>query len=364
MVVTQASQRVHIRQLCCLGLSSEQLMPRLLKAVRHFVGADSAGFFWVDSQGDMTSLYAERLLPASAMKLYFERYYDAPESSFRGAFTARVQRQEPVIAVSPSAAWERSPYYNEVFRPLDAHHVLYGIVREQGQAIGQLSLYRPKSAPAFSAAQRLELSSIMPYVGHGALLPGRRIFNGMEYLDTEDDAVFLIGADGDIRQLSAASQRLLALATLGKIGPDRMLSGIEEAAQPTLLRLAQRLHTVLSGGEVTPPSIVLHNAWGRFVLRAYSISDAPLESHSPLAIRINRQEPMLLKFVDALSGLALSPQQRQVAMGLAKGSSNRELADALGISVNTVAYHIKQLFQKLDAHDRSQMMAKVLGNSG
>ena len=73
---------------------------------------------------------------------------------------------------------------------------------------------------------------------------------------------------------------------------------------------------------------------------------------------------MLLKFVDALSGLALSPQQRQVAVGLAKGSSNRELADAMGISINAVAYHIKQLFQKLDAHDSAQMMTKVLGKGG
>jgi len=339
-------------------------MPRLLKAVRQFVGADSAGFFWVDSRGEMTSLYAERLLSAPAMKLYFERYYDARESSFRRAFSARVQRQEPVIAVSPSAAWERSPYYNEVFRPLDAHHVLYGVVREQGPAIGQLSLYLPKSAPAFSAAQRSELSSIMPYVGHGVSQLGQRVADWKEFLDTEDDAVFLIGADGGIRQLSPASQRLLALATLGKIGPDQMLSGVEEAARPVLSRLAERLHTVLSGGEVGPPSLVLHNAWGRFVLRVYSISNAPLQSHSHIAVRINRQEPMLLKFVDALSGLALSPQQRQVAVGLAKGSSNRELADAMGISINTVAYHIKQLFQKLDAHDSAQMMTKVLGKGG
>ena len=203
----------------------------------------------------------------------------------------------------------------------------------------------------------------MPYVGHGVSQLGQRVADWKEFLDTEDDAVFLIGADGGIRQLSPASQRLLALATLGKIGPDQMLSGVEEAARPVLSRLAERLHTVLSGGEVGP-SLVLHNAWGRFVLRVYSISNAPLQSHSHIAVRINRQEPMLLKFVDALSGLALSPQQRQVAVGLAKGSSNRELADAMGISINTVAYHIKQLFQKLDAHDSAQMMTKVLGKGG
>jgi len=129
-----SNRRTHVRQLCCLGLPSEQLMPSLLKAVRQLVGADSAGFFWVDAQGDMTNLYAERLLPAA----------------------------------------------------------------------------------------------------------------------------------------------------------------------------------------------------------------------------------VILKFVDALSGLGLSPKQREVALGLAKGSSNREIAAAMGVSVNTVAYHIKQLFQRLDAHDRQQMIAKIL----
>src|SRR5438309_4053619 len=85
--MTPADLRVHIRQLCCLGLPGEQLVPPLLKAVRQLVGADSAGFFWVDAEGDMTSLYAERLLPPSVMRLYFERYYESDESSFRRSFT-------------------------------------------------------------------------------------------------------------------------------------------------------------------------------------------------------------------------------------------------------------------------------------
>ena len=361
--MTRADRRIHIRQLCCLGLPSEQLLPVLLKAVRQFVDADSAAFFWVDSHGDMTGLYAERLLPAPAMKLYFERYYDSGEVSFKRAFADRARQTEPVIAVSTSAASERTQYYNDVVRPLNAHHVLYGIVREQGQAIGQLSLYRPKSSPAFSATQRSSLSSIMPYVAHGVSQRRRLIADGMDFLDTDDDALFLVGIDGGIRQLSTQAQKLLALATLGRIGPDQPLSGIEDAARPTLLRLAARLQGVLAGGEPGPPNFILHNAWGRFVLRAYAISDAPLEAGSLVAIRIKRQEPLLLRFVDALSLLELSAQQREVALGLARGSSNRELAEALGLSVNTIAYHVKQLFQRLDTHDRQQMVAKVLGGS-
>lgn len=336
-------------------------MPALLKTVRQLVDADSAGFFWVDSHGDMTSLYAERLLPAPVMKLYFESYYESAEASFRRAFTERARRADPVTAVSPSAALERSGYYNEVMRALDAHHVLYGVVREQGQALGQLSLYRPKSAPAFSAAQRTELSSIMRYVAHGVSQRVKATPDAQGFLDTEDDAIFFIGIDGEIRQLSTASQRLLALATQGAIGRRPMLSSLDEAARPTLRRLAQSLRVVLSGGAGSPPRLVLDTAWGRFILRAYAIADPPLTAESIIAVKIQRQEPMLLKFVDALKDLELSPQQREVAAGLAKGSSNRELADTLGVSINTVGYHVKQLFQRLDTHDRQQMIAAVLG---
>ena len=335
-------------------------MPKLLKSVRQYVDADSAGFFWVDAAGDMTSLYAERLLPAPVMKLYFERFYESNDTSFKRAFVERVNRAEPVLAVSPSASSERSPYYNEVLRTLDAHHVMYGIVREQGRALGQLSLYRPKAATPFSATQRGDLASILPYIAHGVSQQVRRGVAGGEFLDADDDAVFLIDAEGGIRQQSLASQKLLALALAGKIGPEQVLAGIDDAVRPTLRRLVERLGQTLSGENVGPPSLVVTNAWGRFVLRAYAVTDAPLDSHSSIAVSIRRQEPMLLKFVDALNDLELSPQQREVALGLAKGSTNRELADALGVSINTVAYHVKQLFQRLDTHDRQQMIARVL----
>ncbi len=358
-----ADLRVHIRQLCCLGLSSEQLTPPLLKAVRQLVGAESAGFFWVDAHGDMTSLYADRLLPAPVMKLYFERFYDSGESSFRRAFNERARQAEPTMSVTPTAALERSAYYNEVFRELDAHHVLYGIVREQGEAIGQLSLYRPKSAPAFAATQRAHLASIMRYIGHGVSQRSHAVADGQEYVDTDDEAVFLIDTGGSVRQLSQAGRKLLVLATQGRIGPAEIASGMEEAARPVLRKLASQLQSIMAGGRATPPTIAVQNGWGRFVLRAYAMSEAPLDANATIAVKIQRQEPMLLKFVDALNGLGLSPQQREIAAGLAKGFTNRELALTLGLSTNTVAYHVKQLFARLDAHDRQQMIDRVLGKT-
>jgi DNA-binding NarL/FixJ family response regulator len=50
---------------------------------------------------------------------------------------------------------------------------------------------------------------------------------------------------------------------------------------------------------------------------------------------------------------ALSDQQLAVLHLLASGASDSEMAAALGISVNTVDYHLKQLFQALGVHNRT-----------
>ena len=73
-------------------------MASLLPALRELVPSDSAAFFWVDSRGEMQNLYAERLLPADVMSLYFERYYEGREASFRKAFLERA---------APPTAWSR-----------------------------------------------------------------------------------------------------------------------------------------------------------------------------------------------------------------------------------------------------------------
>lgn len=334
-------------------------MPRLLKAVRQLVGAESAGFFWVDARGDMTALYAERLLPAPVMQVYFERFYDADGSSFRRAFASRARAGQPVIAESASPHAERTAYYNEVMRHLDAHHVLYGIVREQGQALGQLSLYRPKSAPTFAVADERALAGVMRYVAHGVSRRTRDAQPAQALTEAAEDAVFVVDATGTVGPLSPAAHKLLALAVQGGLGPGRG-PPLADAVRPLVARLREQLARALEGADVEPPGFVVDNAWGRFVLRAYSLAEDPEARDGPMAVRIQRQEPMILRFVDALAGLGLTPQQREIAAGLARGATNQELAAVLGVSANTVAYHIKQLFARLDTHDRQQMVGRVL----
>ena len=56
----------------------------------------------------------------------------------------------------------------------------------------------------------------------------------------------------------------------------------------------------------------------------------------------------------------LTPRELEVLAFLAQGMTNKELADALYISTNTVKRHLKAIFSKLDVHTRSAAAAKAV----
>lgn len=74
-------------------------------------------------------------------------------------------------------------------------------------------------------------------------------------------------------------------------------------------------------------------------------------------IRENQAKP------DTPSALAsLSPQERRVLAAIAEGHTNKEIADLLGLSANTVKNYIANMFHKLGIERRSQATALYLNN--
>jgi DNA-binding NarL/FixJ family response regulator len=57
---------------------------------------------------------------------------------------------------------------------------------------------------------------------------------------------------------------------------------------------------------------------------------------------------------------SLSLRERQVLELLAEGMRNKEIAAALGISADTAGMHVKNLYTKLDVHDRTAAVATAI----
>lgn len=73
---------------------------------------------------------------------------------------------------------------------------------------------------------------------------------------------------------------------------------------------------------------------------------------------INTAEPFVLN-EKALAETELSTRELEVLQLMAKGLSNREIADSLYVSVNTIKTHIGNLFFKLEASRRTQAVEKA-----
>ena len=61
----------------------------------------------------------------------------------------------------------------------------------------------------------------------------------------------------------------------------------------------------------------------------------------------------------ALESLGISPRELTVLNQLAAGRSNKEIAQALNVSPNTVKTHVAQLFDKLGAKRRTEAISKA-----
>ena len=61
---------------------------------------------------------------------------------------------------------------------------------------------------------------------------------------------------------------------------------------------------------------------------------------------------------------ALSRRETEVLQALSKGLANKEIAEELCINVETVRWHLKQIYEKLHVHGRTEAALKYLGLQG
>lgn len=71
--------------------------------------------------------------------------------------------------------------------------------------------------------------------------------------------------------------------------------------------------------------------------------------------------------IDTLNKLAIAPlseREFEIYQSLLKGLSNQEIADTLFLSVNTIKFHLKNIYEKLEVKNRVQAVKLLLENPG
>jgi DNA-binding NarL/FixJ family response regulator len=100
------------------------------------------------------------------------------------------------------------------------------------------------------------------------------------------------------------------------------------------------------------------SAWHEY-LRAIAIDEAPMSKE--LAFRILQEfHPREMKQVATASPLTV--REKEILERVAKGESNREIAEVFTISEHTVKNHLKNILQKLHLENRVQLTRYAIEN--
>ena len=159
---------------------------------------------------------------------------------------------------------------------------------------------------------------------------------------TAPDLLLLDEAAGDDEALDGL-ERLLR----GGGGPAALVLGAERTEAAALAALGAGARGYLpreSGGEELIAAV--RAAAGLVVI-------APVPAAALIARLLDRPRPPL----EGEPGEALTPREGEVLQALAAGLTNRAIARRLGVSENTVKFHVSAILTKLDAASRAEAVA-------
>jgi two-component system nitrate/nitrite response regulator NarL len=156
--------------------------------------------------------------------------------------------------------------------------------------------------------------------------------DGWEVAGTFEDGLHLLGEIG-----RRPPDAVLVLHDLSRLGPGALAGQIR--------RRWPRVSVVVVGDVEAPHARVLPpGADARAVLEALAAPPAATETEGgPTAAGLARLR-------------SLTPRERHVLKLLGSGSTSQEIASALGTSPHTVRTHMHNLYRKLDAHSRLEIV--------
>ncbi|MFZ4704043.1 MAG: helix-turn-helix transcriptional regulator [Candidatus Methylumidiphilus sp.] len=349
----------YIRQLCCLGLGKEAVIPELLRSVKAVIPSDSNVFVGLD----------ENQFPAYAIPEYFvpealEVYTTETERLHHPELIRRIFRwfENHAVLDDPRILADDfydSDYYHLVWKPCNQYHAIQGIV---GNMEGMLFLCRPKTQRPFGNSEKEIFTHLLAYVTHG--LSARRNIE-VEFIGESQSGMMILDASGKVNYISESAKKLLNLAN-GPLYPTReafRTLGQKPEIPAAIQQICRNLDGIFKGRQAIPPMFTHVNHSGRFTFRAYWLDRQNGEPGGLIGVTIEHQEPLTLHILRQLKDWPLSTSQREVCLLLAQSRSQEYIAGHLHIKLSTVKDHVRKVYDKLDIHSREELLPRLSGQA-
>jgi DNA-binding CsgD family transcriptional regulator len=260
-----------------------------------------------------------------------------------------------------SGQLRRSLFYSDVCRPLGAHfNYGMGLGGSHGAAVLGVNARRPRRdplsgdtlallallAPPFQAGfemlARLERSRVALASTFDMLSEGMFVFDAAACRELHRNPALVAILSRD-PEAGLVEYRARALA--------RTLHGIH--------RWGARGHARRTENGALPGLDDVRTACGCYSLRASVLPTALYAREQVVLVTVERHGIVLPTTALLRERFGLTPREAQVALRLAQGDSDAELARSLNVSPHTVRHHAERVFRKLQLHSRKALALRL-----
>ncbi|MDX1675400.1 MAG: helix-turn-helix transcriptional regulator [Longimicrobiales bacterium] len=245
-------------------------------------------------------------------------------------------------------------FYPEVVKPARLEGLLaMGHSLEKGRAMLQIVRDRPGGS-AFGADDEKVFHLLLPCfkVGTRALaLSGARQRTLRASLDTLQEGVMLFRSGSDVFRNRALRGILQAEPC-----SDELMAAVKRCADVLSRRLA-RARPRLEGPDAP---FQLTTPWNRYRLVASHLEGGTDGRPAVVMVVVRPAVPPLPDASTLQKRYGLTPRQAEVALLVAAGRSNREVAEALEISHHTARHHAQRALEKIGAQSRKALAMRML----
>jgi DNA-binding CsgD family transcriptional regulator len=256
--------------------------------------------------------------------------------------------------------FERSDFYNLIYRPQRLHWFMRLMVRDgggRGRALASVTMYRGSRDRPWTPEEKRGLASLEPFLAHALR---SKSDTGARLVESGETGMIIADTGGRPVHFSNVGRRLLQLVTHPRVAPDTNFTGFDQLP-PAVVRICCDLARIFAEdrADTAAPTYHHRNVWGGFRFSAAWLDGAD-RSEGLIGITIAHEEPLPLKLMRRVGELPLSRRQAEVCFLMASGASHEVVAERLGITRNTAITHGRWIYNKLDVHNRAELVNRLL----
>jgi DNA-binding CsgD family transcriptional regulator len=291
-------------------------------------------------------IYTVETAPAAGETLVMREYMGDGINTFAGL--ARRRTSVGILSEITRGNPERSARYRDLLAPSGIPFELRAAFVTRGRAWGAVQVIRREDKRDFTRADAAALARVSGAIADG-IRTSLRFDAAREAQSLAAPGMVVLTPTGEIELITPAARELLAALR------SPALAEREEALPTALVALAEHTRRSARDASGQPDVVAVPSAVGWITLHA-SLPDGHADGRIAVVLERSASERATAL---RLETYGVTGREREVAVHLAQGRTNPDIAQALVLSPYTVQDHIKSLFEKTGVSSRQELVARI-----